>query len=332
MLLVAATFLCLMYLATFSVGKILEKVRVPWLFASLIFGFALAAYNPFTDFMTTPAFAVLSQLGMYSLLLIIGFEIDIEEIRRQSRFIVKATFFVVLLEALFGGLFVHYVFGTSWFIAILVGVAFATVGESVLVPILDEFKMTKTKLGQTVLGIAVFDDIFELSVLFITTSLLGNMFLWNEILPVSVVAAGIVVGRSTRGSEKIRKTVKTVGFWVFAPFFFTWVGSRVSIAYLAMFPYLVLAKVGLTKSIKIIGSYIIGRNRLGKIESIIMGCCLSVKFSASVIIFTILFDNGLIGLPLYSVLISSKIVYKFIIPFILSYLVPKVSLESIEGR
>jgi len=43
----------------------------------------------------------------------------------------------------------------------------------------------------------------------------------------------------------------------------------------------------------------------------------------------ILFDNGFIGLPLYSVLISSKIVYKFLVPFVLSYLVPKVTLEEL---
>ena len=319
-----------MYLITFLLGRVLEKVRVPWLFSSLIFGFALAAYNPFTEFMASPVFMSLSQMGMFSLLFIIGFEIDIKEILQQRKFIVKATFFIVLLEALFGSLFVHYVFGTPWLIAILVGVAFATVGESVLVPILDEFKMTKTKLGQTILGIAVFDDIFELSVLFCLTALLGNGFLWDAILPILVVLAGIIVGRFTRRNGKVKKIVKTVGFCIFAPFFFTWVGSRISIVYITMFPYLVLAKVGLTKSVKIVGSYIIGRNSLGKIESIIVGSCLSVKFSASVVIFSILLDNGLIGLPLYSVLISSKIVYKFIVPFVLNFLVPKVSLVSME--
>jgi Kef-type K+ transport system membrane component KefB len=266
---------------------------------------------------------------MWSLLFIIGFEINLREIIRQKRFIVETTFLVVLLEASFGSLFIHFVFGTEWVIAILVGIAFATVGETVLVPILDEFQMTRTKLGQTILGVAVFDDVFEISVLFIVLSLIGNTLVgWLEMSPLLVLMLGIGIGAFTRNNEKARSGVKFVGFIVFAPFFFTWVGSRVSIAYLVMFPYLVFAKVALTKSLKIVGAYLIGRNRIGKIKSVILGCCLSVKFSASVVIFTILFDNGFIGLPLYSVLISSKIVYKFLVPFVLSYLVPKVTLEE----
>ena len=58
------------------------------------------------------------------------------------------------------------------FLAILVALSFATVGEAVLIPILDEFRLTKTKLGQTIPGVGILDDVIEVLLLvFITVFL-----------------------------------------------------------------------------------------------------------------------------------------------------------------
>jgi Ca2+-transporting ATPase len=61
-------------------------------------------------------------------------------------------------------LLIHFVFGYNWFISILVALSFATVGEGILIPILDEFKLIKTKIGQSILGIGTLDDIIEVFV------------------------------------------------------------------------------------------------------------------------------------------------------------------------
>ena len=87
---------------------------------------------------------------------------------------------IILSETLLGTLVVHYVFNVSWFISVLVASSFATVGEAVLLPILDEFKLVKTKLGQTILGIGVLDDIVEI---------------------ITIVVASIVVGRAVGHSH-----------------------------------------------------------------------------------------------------------------------------------
>lgn len=383
-------FLVIIYLLTALIGILVEKVRVPWLFASLILGLGLACFNPFPQVMSSDVFLFLAQLGMWFLLFTIGFEINLSEIAQQKAFIVKATFFLVLLEALGGSLFIHFIFGTQWPIAILVAITFATVGEAVLLPILEEFKLVRTKLGQTILGIAVTDDIFEIFGLFMTIILIGISGGENFNIPASIASlmllfiltvvllklrkfngkikfpsgeyafllsivvlflfiiiaqcafeeasslgallSGIALGHflPKGGRDEVRSTVKSIGFALFGPLFFVWVGSRTSMSYLAMFPYLVFAKVALTKGIKLAGSYAIARNKIGTIKSLILGSCLSVKFSTSVIVFSILFDRGLIGIQLYSVLISSKVVYKFLIPFVLRYLVPKATYTKIE--
>jgi Ca2+-transporting ATPase len=375
-------FLALVFLATFLLGRLLERIRIPWIFSALLIGLAMAAYNPFHEITSSSSFEFLARLGMYFLLFIIGFEIDIKEIAKNNRFVFKATFVIILTEAFFGTLFVHYIFAVPWMISILVGISFATVGEAVLLPILDEFRLTRTRLGQTILGVGVIDDIIEVVTIILLTfilgstlghsqsstittiSVLGGLFVLTFFLSklksgasrihfkgisslflfviftillfigigsiVEAAALGaILAGISLRNFIPKKKwkivdsEIKTMAYGFFAPLFFLWVGIDTDIGFIFSFPLLVLAMIALTKSIKIVTSYLIGRKELGSHRSIIMGIGLSVKFSTSIVIVKLLFENGLIPLTLYSVLIGATIFFKFIVPFLMSQLIIK---------
>ena len=111
---------------------------------------------------------------MYFLLFIIGFEIDLKKLKKSGKFIFKATFFIIFLEAIFGTLLIHFLFGYSWFISFLVALSFATVGEAILIPILDEFKIVNTKLGHSIIGIGTFDDIIEILLLILIVIVVGS--------------------------------------------------------------------------------------------------------------------------------------------------------------
>lgn len=167
------------FLFTFLAGILLEKIRIPWIFAALILGLVFAFYNPFQKLTSSEVFNFLAWLGMYFLLFLIGFELEIEKIKKLGRFIAQSTFFIIFFEAIFGSLLIHFVFGYSWFISILVALSFATVGEAVLIPILDEFKLTKTKIGQTILGIGTLDDIIEVLVIVLVVVALPFLLGWG---------------------------------------------------------------------------------------------------------------------------------------------------------
>ncbi|HDK16607.1 MAG TPA: cation:proton antiporter, partial [Nitrospirae bacterium] len=169
-----ALFLALIFVITFLVGKLVEKVRVPWIFAALLIGFCLAVYNPFTAVTSSETFEFLAELGMYFLLFMIGFELDINKLKKSGAFIVRSTFFIIMLEAVAGTLLVHFVFGYEWYISLLVAMSFATVGEAILLPILDEFRVVNTKLGQSIIGIGTLDDIIEVLVLVLVMIKLGG--------------------------------------------------------------------------------------------------------------------------------------------------------------
>ncbi|MBU0456775.1 MAG: cation:proton antiporter [Nanoarchaeota archaeon] len=212
-------FLAGVFLVTFVVGRLLEKIKIPWIFSSLLIGLGLAAYNPFKEITSSESFIFLAQLGMYFLLFIIGFEMNLDEIRKKKKFIIKTTLAIISAEAFFGTFFVHYIFDVSWFISILVALSFATVGEAVLLPILDEFKLTKTRLGQTILGIGVLDDIVEVATIIVMTVLLGTT-LGHANVEISVTLA-ILVGlfASAYLLTKLKKRAAKIHFEGVASFF-----------------------------------------------------------------------------------------------------------------
>lgn len=237
-------FLSVVFFATLIVGKIIEKAKIPWIFAALLVGTALAVYNPFSDITNTDTFTFLSTLGMYFLLFMIGFEVDLKEIRKRSEFMVKATLFVISLEAFFGTMLIHFVFGYSWLISLIVSMSFATVGEAVLIPILDKFNVVNTKLGQSIIGIGTLDDIVEILLLIFVGFLIGvntgtNLQYTHVLIVIIslfvlfVMTAGFIVMRK-RGKQFFVHNVETLFLVLIAVLFlFLGIGSFAESAPLA---------------------------------------------------------------------------------------------------
>jgi len=174
-----------MFLLIFLLGRFFERIKIPWIFAALFLGVALSAWNPVSEVTSSETFLFLAELGMFFLLFIIGFEIDLKEMKKKSGFLLKSTFFIVFLEAFFGGILLHFLFGLDWLISGVVALSFATVGEAVLVPILDEFNLMNRPLGQTIIGIGLLDDIIEISLLLFIVILTGTST--NSSINISIV-------------------------------------------------------------------------------------------------------------------------------------------------
>ncbi len=374
--------LAAIFFLTFLFGRLIEKIKIPWIFAALFLGLILSSNNPFSAITSSGNFKFLSELGMYFLLFIIGLELQISKIFKQGRFISKLTFLLILTETFFGSLIVHYIFNVSWGISILVASSFATVGEAVLIPILDEFKITKTKFGQTLLGVGTLDDIVEVITVIIASALLGYsagysgsslinnllilgilffipfllllfrkelnhfkfkkipvLFLFSLFIIFLLVGIGELVGAGAIGAliagislkeilnekqiKHIESASRIVAYGFFVPIFFISVGLETNIAFILSAPLLVLLIVAMTKSTKIITSYLTARKEIGPKKSILLGIGLSAKFSTSIVIITMFVDNNIISSELYSVLIGAMILSKFIIPVLFSQLLER---------
>ena len=259
--------------------------------------------------------------------------------------------------------------------------SFATVGEAILIPILDEFKIVNTKLGQAIIGIGTLDDIIEIGLLLLIVFLVGSgakshfdagiiifsllalavlfisleklklssrkfkfvsiesaflftifvLFLfigigqYAEATPLAALLAGISLNTFIPESKLkfIKNEIKTMIYGFFAPLFFISVGASIDTNYLVSFPLLILLVVAVSNGAKLLGSYIMAKKELGTKQSVLLGIGLSVRFSTSIILVKILFDNGLIGNKLFSIIIASSIVFTFLVPILFSTLLIK---------
>jgi Kef-type K+ transport system membrane component KefB len=160
-LLIAVTFAF-----SLGLGFLLEKyLRMPWMFSALFLGIIFSSFGLFQSTIQDETFNVLSTMGMLFLLFMIGFNLEIGQIKRFGKHILKGAILIIGLEAVVVGALLFFLFpaqiGGSPLVAIVVALSFATVGEAVLLPILAKFNLLKTKFGQLTLGIGTLDDILE---------------------------------------------------------------------------------------------------------------------------------------------------------------------------
>jgi Kef-type K+ transport system membrane component KefB len=168
-----ATLTCLV-IAT--IGYAINKyLRMPWMFTVVVFGMVLSGLGLFQGVMASETFRFLSKMGMLFFLFTIGIDLEIEQIRKLGRYIVGGDILLTLTEGLLLALFFYFAFpefvSHSFIVALIAGIAFGTVGEVVLLAILKEFGLEKTRFGQLALGIGVFDDIFEVLALALVIAL-----------------------------------------------------------------------------------------------------------------------------------------------------------------
>lgn len=210
----SALFFAAVYLATLAAVLVLERLRVPWVFVALLLGIAFATYDPFPQATTSETFVFLGELGMYFFLFVIGLEIDLREIRAKSRFILQAAAGIIVLEATMGSLFTHYVFGTPWIIAIIVALSFATVGEAVLLPILEEFELVEEDVKAVTYGF--FGPLFFLWVGIdanIQFLLAAPLLVLAQIIIVKAakLSGSYLVGRSELGAHRLEDRLQVPG-------------------------------------------------------------------------------------------------------------------------
>jgi Kef-type K+ transport system membrane component KefB len=160
-LLIAVTFAF-----SLGIGFLLEKyIRMPWMFSALFLGIIFSSFGLFQSTIQDETFNVLSTMGMLFLLFMIGFNLEIGQMKRFGKHILQGAIMIVGLEAIIVGVLLFFLFpaqiSNSPLVAIVVALSFATVGEAILLPILAKFNLLKTKFGQLTLGIGTFDDILE---------------------------------------------------------------------------------------------------------------------------------------------------------------------------
>jgi len=168
--------LTLLFGTTYLLSGLFERLKIPGILAALFVAMG-AHYTPIGTMMLhgvfNDIFTALAELGVLFLLFYIGLQIDMKEMRSQSSNIIAATVLNTIIPFALGVGVMRYL-GYEWIVSFVVGLTRMPTAEAVIVPILDEFRLVKSKIGSYIVGAGILDDIIEVFLISFVSIWIGD--------------------------------------------------------------------------------------------------------------------------------------------------------------
>ena len=145
-------------------GEIFERFKQPAMIGEIIAGVILGP-SIFDLIHRTEDIKVISELGVFLLVIIAGLEINIDDILKS----LKGRNIIISLMAFFlpiiGGIVVGSVFEQDLMTTVFIGLCVAITALPVSIRILMDLGKLNSEVGQKIISIAIFDDVLALSIL-----------------------------------------------------------------------------------------------------------------------------------------------------------------------
>lgn len=145
-------------------GEIFERFRQPSMIGEIIAGIVLGP-SLLNLIHRTEEIKVISELGIFLLVIIVGLEIDIEDIIKS----LKGKNIIISISAfflpIFSGIAVGYFFEYDIMTTVFIGLCVAITALPVSIRILMDLGKINTEIGQKIISVAIFDDVLALTIL-----------------------------------------------------------------------------------------------------------------------------------------------------------------------
>ncbi|MEI7597294.1 MAG: cation:proton antiporter [Bacteroidota bacterium] len=159
----AVSILLLLFFAKVF-GEIAENFNQPSMIGEIFAGFLLGP-SVFNILGVTTELKVISELGVFLLIILVGLEINVDDIIKSLKG--KAIFVSVLGFVLpfLSGFFIGYMFGLDRMLSVFIGLCISITALPVSVRILMDLNLLKTDFGNQIISCAIFNDVVSLMVL-----------------------------------------------------------------------------------------------------------------------------------------------------------------------
>lgn len=165
-------------------GELFERMKQPAMIGEIIAGIILGP-SLMNLIHRTEEIKVISELGIFLLVIIAGLEINIDEIIRSARgrniIISILAFFIPLITGMLSG----WIWGEDTMTVVFIGLCVAITALPVSIRILMDLGKINSKLGQKVISVAILDDVLALTLLGIILNLKETNTSFSEIVRVS---------------------------------------------------------------------------------------------------------------------------------------------------
>ena len=199
-----ALLLSVILLSAKLAGYLSVRLGQPSVLGELLIGILLGPsaidllHLPFIDPVLSHTIAELGELGVLLLMFIAGLELHLDELTRNTRVAAYAGFLGVFVPAVLGW-GTGRLFGMDNPVAVFLGLTLGATSVSISAQTLMELKLLRSRVGLSLLGAAVFDDILvilSLSIFLaieVGTASLGGVF-WILIRMIVFLALSVVFG------------------------------------------------------------------------------------------------------------------------------------------
>jgi len=165
-------------------GEVFERFKQPAMIGEIIAGIILGP-SVLSLIHRTEDIKVISELGIFLLVIIAGLEINIDDILKslngRNIIISIMAFFIPI----FGGIGVGYAFNQDIMTSVFIGLCVAITALPVSIRILMDLGKINSEIGQKIISIAIFDDVLALSILGVLLNLKDT-----DMSAVSILKAG----------------------------------------------------------------------------------------------------------------------------------------------
>jgi Kef-type K+ transport system membrane component KefB len=145
-------------------GEIFERFKQPAMIGEIIAGIIIGP-SLLNLIHRTEDIKVISELGIFLLVIIAGLEINIEDILKS----LKGRNIIISIIAFFlpimSGISVGYFFGLDIMTTVFIGLCVAITALPVSIRILMDLVKINSEVGQKIITVAIFDDVLALSIL-----------------------------------------------------------------------------------------------------------------------------------------------------------------------
>ena len=150
-------------------GELFRRLKQPALGGEILAGIILGP-TLFGIIQISEGLELISTIAIFFVMLFIGLEMNLSEIRRagKSAFIISITSLII---PFFAGYQLSVLFGLELIESLFIGLLLSVTSVPVSAMILLELGVLKTKIGTTVMSVAVIDDIISLVILAIILQL-----------------------------------------------------------------------------------------------------------------------------------------------------------------
>ncbi|HMP92422.1 MAG TPA: cation:proton antiporter, partial [Phnomibacter sp.] len=145
-------------------GEIFERFKQPAMIGEILAGIILGP-SIFNLIHRTEEIKVISELGIFLLVIIAGLEINIDDILKSLRGKNIVISLMAFFLPIFSGFAVGWFFGKDVMTTVFIGLCVAITALPVSIRILMDLGKINTEVGQKIISIAIFDDVLALTIL-----------------------------------------------------------------------------------------------------------------------------------------------------------------------